>query len=45
MELAYSDFERVLELPFDLQRADVSSEYRDGMLLVHINPEGTGDSQ
>jgi HSP20 family protein len=42
MEIAYSHFERSLELPCDLERADVTSEYRDGMLLVHI-PDG-GDS-
>ena len=39
MEIAYSHFERSLELPCDLERADVTSEYRDGMLLVRI-PEG-----
>jgi HSP20 family protein len=44
MEISYSQFERVLELPFDLQRADISTEYRDGMLLVHINPEASGGS-
>ena len=40
MEIAYSPFERSLTLPCDLERANVTSEYRDGMLLVHI-PEGT----
>jgi HSP20 family protein len=39
MEIAYSPFERSLTLPCDLERADVTSEYRDGMLLVRI-PEG-----
>jgi HSP20 family protein len=39
MEIAYSPFERSLTLPCDLERANVTSEYRDGMLLVHI-PEG-----
>ena len=42
MEIAYSPFERSLTLPCDLERADVTSEYRDGMLLVRI-PDG-GDS-
>jgi HSP20 family protein len=42
MEIAYSHFERSLELPCDLERADITTEYRDGMLLVHI-PDG-GDS-
>jgi HSP20 family protein len=39
MEIAYSPFERSLTLPCDLERANVTSEYRDGMLLVRI-PEG-----
>jgi HSP20 family protein len=45
MEIAYSSFERVLELPCDLQRADITTDYRDGMLLVHINPEAPRESQ
>ena len=36
MEIAYSDFERVLELPCDLKRADITTEYRDGILLVRV---------
>jgi HSP20 family protein len=44
MEIAYSDFERTLELPCDLERADVSTEFREGMLLVHISPEVAGES-
>src|SRR5262249_17219375 len=36
MEIAYSRFERTLELPCDVGRARVSTDYRDGMLLVHI---------
>jgi HSP20 family protein len=39
MEIAYSSFERSLTLPCDLERADVTSEYRDGMLLVRIPEE------
>jgi HSP20 family protein len=39
MEIAYSRFERTLELPCDLKRAEVSTEFRDGMLLVRITPE------
>jgi HSP20 family protein len=41
MEIAYSPFERSLTLPFDLERANVTSEYRDGMLLVHISDGGS----
>jgi HSP20 family protein len=39
MEIAYCPFERSLTLPCDLERVNVTSEYRDGMLLVRI-PEG-----
>lgn len=39
MEIAYLPFERSLKLPCDLERVNVTSEYRDGMLLVRI-PEG-----
>ena len=42
MEITYDHFERSLQLPCDLERADITTEYRDGMLLVHI-PDG-GDS-
>jgi HSP20 family protein len=38
MEIAYSTFERALELPIDLKQAKVTTEYRDGLLLVCINP-------
>jgi HSP20 family protein len=36
MEIAYSRFERSVELPCNLDRADITTEYRDGMLLVRI---------
>ena len=36
MEIAYSEFERSIELPCDLERARVTTEYRDGMLLVRL---------
>jgi len=39
MEIAYSRFERSLELPCDLKKADIATEYRDGLLLVHVKPE------
>jgi HSP20 family protein len=38
MEISYSEFERTLELPADLERARIEAEYRDGMLLVRIQP-------
>jgi HSP20 family protein len=37
MEIEYSNFERSVELPSDLHRADIATDFRDGMLLVHIN--------
>ncbi len=39
MEIAYSRFERSIELPCQLDRADIATEYRDGMLLVRIQTE------
>ncbi|HEX4588998.1 MAG TPA: Hsp20 family protein [Gemmataceae bacterium] len=39
MEIAYNRFERQVELPGDLQRAKIDTEFRDGMLLVRIQPE------
>jgi HSP20 family protein len=39
MEIAYSRFERVIELPCDLDCASVRAEYRDGMLILRIRPE------
>ena len=36
MEIAYSRFDRQVELPEDLQQARIDSEFRDGMLLVRI---------
>jgi HSP20 family protein len=38
MEISYNSFQRSIELPieFDIDHADVHSEYRDGMFLVLI---------
>ena len=36
MEITYSHFERVIELPCDLDRASVSIESYDGLLLVRV---------
>ena len=36
MEIAYSHFERVIELPCDLDRASISIESHDGLLLVRV---------
>jgi HSP20 family protein len=42
MEIAYSDFERIIEMPCNLDRAAVNAEMRDGMLLIYVTPEGEG---
>jgi HSP20 family protein len=39
MEITYNHFERTLELPGLIAPASVATEYRNGMLLVHINTE------
>jgi HSP20 family protein len=36
MEIAYSDFERSIEFPADLEQAQIVTEYRDGMLYVRL---------
>jgi HSP20 family protein len=36
LEIAYSRFEREIELPAELDPAHVSTEYRDGMLLIRL---------
>jgi HSP20 family protein len=36
LEIAYSSFERSIELPVPLEGARVSIEYRDGMLWIHL---------
>src|SRR5437868_74093 len=36
MEIAYSQFERTLTIPCDLEQASVAADYREGMLLIHI---------
>jgi HSP20 family protein len=40
MEIAYSQFERSLTLPCDLDRARVSAEHRHGMLLIDVQLQG-----
>jgi HSP20 family protein len=39
LEIAYSQFERTIELPETLERAQVTTEFRQGMLLVRIRKE------
>jgi HSP20 family protein len=40
MEIAYSRFERRIELPDPLTNVTLATEYRDGMLIVRIATEG-----
>jgi HSP20 family protein len=39
MEISYSHFERTVELPANLERAQPTSEFRNGMLLVRVEKE------
>jgi HSP20 family protein len=39
MEISYSRFERVIQLPFDLKTAHIETDLRDGLLLVRITPQ------
>jgi HSP20 family protein len=39
MEILYSEFERTFELPADLDRCRIATDYRNGMLLVRIDAE------
>ncbi|HET6883036.1 MAG TPA: Hsp20/alpha crystallin family protein [Pirellulales bacterium] len=39
LEISYNRFERTLELPCNLEAARLSTDYRDGMLLVHLQLE------
>jgi HSP20 family protein len=36
LEIAYSEFERCVEFPMELEEAEVSTEYQEGMFLVRI---------
>jgi HSP20 family protein len=39
MEISYSHFERTLELPGTIEPASIATDYRNGMLLVHLTTE------
>jgi HSP20 family protein len=39
MEITYCQFERTLELPCSLEKANVTTEYRHGLLLVRVEME------
>ena len=44
LEIAYSHFERSVELPEEIVQAEVHTDYRDGMLLVHVSLTQEPDS-
>lgn len=39
MEIAYNRFEREFELPADIEKSELMTEYLDGMLLIHLKTE------
>jgi HSP20 family protein len=43
LEITYSQFERCVELPASLDAARIETEYRQGMLLVHVRPRRPAD--
>jgi HSP20 family molecular chaperone IbpA len=43
MEIAYNRFERTIELPCDLERARITVEDREGMLLLRVTAKEEAD--
>jgi HSP20 family molecular chaperone IbpA len=39
MEITYSQFERTLELPCNLEHAQITTDYQYGLLLVRVETE------
>jgi len=39
MEINYGPFERSIELPCNLKKAQLRTQYRDGLLLIFITPD------
>ena len=39
MEITYSQFERTLELPCNLEQAQITTDYQYGLLLVRVETE------
>ncbi len=40
MEIAYDRFERMVELPCDLEQAHLNLEFRNGILVVRVTTKG-----
>jgi HSP20 family protein len=43
MEIAYSHFERRVELPAETAGYSLETQFRDGMLLVRVRPDDAGE--
>jgi HSP20 family protein len=41
MEISYNRFQRTVQLPCEIEHVRTSTEYRDGMLLVRLECEGS----
>ncbi len=39
MEIAYNRFERVFDFSFDIESAEIETEYNDGMLYIYLREE------
>lgn len=42
MEISYSEFERSISFPCELERMVVATDYRDGMLLIRLTTKDIG---
>jgi HSP20 family protein len=43
LEISYNRFERTVELPCELESAQISTDYRDGMLLIYLQLENAAE--
>lgn len=43
LEISYNRFERTIELPCSLDAAQISTDYRDGMLFVYLQLENLAE--
>ncbi len=43
MEISYNEFQRAIEFPCDLERMEIASDYRDGMLFVRLTTRMSPD--
>ena len=39
MEITYSQFEKTIQFPCEIDQASVERDYRDGFLIVHLHCE------